>query len=166
MEGEGGRRLPQARAAIARKQPDIILLDLGFPEQAKNGFQLLAEQTQSPVPVLVFTDRESLIDRVKVARLGARGFLQKPISTAQIMEAIAQVMEKTDPTVAKLLIVDDDPQMLDLLRAVLEPWGFTITLPNDAKQFWNTLEQSAPDLLILNVEMPEFSGIDLCVRFV
>ncbi|MGK7901289.1 MAG: response regulator [Hormoscilla sp.] len=162
MEAEAALNIAQARAAIARKQPDVILLDLGFPEQAENGFQLLAEQTQSPVPVLVFTAQENFIDRVKVARLGARGFLQKPISTTQIMEEIAQVMEKTDPPVAKLLIVDDDPQILDLLRTILEPWGFQITLLDDTKQFWNTLEQSAPDLLILNIEMPEFSGIDLC----
>ncbi|MBC6424717.1 MAG: response regulator [Hormoscilla sp. SP12CHS1] len=85
MEAEAAFNIPQARAAIARKKPDIILLDLGFPEQAENGFQLLAEHNQSPVPVLVFTAQENFIDRVKVARLGARVFLQKPISTGQVM---------------------------------------------------------------------------------
>jgi DNA-binding response OmpR family regulator len=61
-----------------------------------------------------------------------------------------------------LLIVDDDSQLLDFLRTLLEPWAFKLTLLDDPKQFWTTLEQSAPDLLILDVDMPELSGIDLC----
>ncbi|HEY9707056.1 MAG TPA: response regulator, partial [Oculatellaceae cyanobacterium] len=33
---------------------------------------------------------------------------------------------------------------------------------NNPQQFWETLEQTVPDLLILDVAMPELSGIDLC----
>ena len=58
--------------------------------------------------------------------------------------------------------MDDDPHLLDLLRTLLEPWGFNLTLLNDPRQFWHILEQTTPDLLILDVEMPGFSGIDLC----
>jgi DNA-binding response OmpR family regulator len=58
--------------------------------------------------------------------------------------------------------VDDDTQVLDFLRTLLDPWGFKLTLLDNPQQFWNTLEQTAPDLLILDVEMPELSGIDLC----
>jgi DNA-binding response OmpR family regulator len=130
----------------------------------ENGFGLLAELTtyQPPVPVLVFTAQENFADRVKVARLGGRGFLQKPVSPTQVMDAIAQVLQQSSTPGAKLLIVDDDPQLLDFLRTLLEPWGFKLTLLDDPQQFWDTLEQTAPDLLILDVEMPELSGIDLC----
>ncbi len=164
MRSEVAGNLSQAREALARTRPDVVLLDLCFPDSTENGFALLGELTSAdpPVPVLVFTGQESFADRVKVARLGGRGFLQKPISTAQVIEAIAQVLQQASPKMAKLLIVDDDPQMLDLLRTLLEPWGFDLTLLDDPKQFWKTLEQSAPDLLILDVEMPNLSGIDLC----
>ena len=65
-------------------------------------------------------------------------------------------------TVAKIMAVDDDPQILDLLRNLLEPWGFQLTLLSDPQQFWQSLTKLRPDLLILDVEMPELSGIDLC----
>jgi DNA-binding response OmpR family regulator len=164
MQAEMAYDLSQAREAIAQARPDIVLLDLCFPDSVENGFGLLAELTtyQPPVPVLVFTAQENFADRVKVARLGGRGFLQKPVSPTQVMDAIAQVLQQSSTPGAKLLIVDDDPQLLDFLRTLLEPWGFKLTLLDDPQQFWDTLEQTAPDLLILDVEMPELSGIDLC----
>jgi DNA-binding response OmpR family regulator len=156
--------LSQARMAIARTRPDVVLLDLCFPDSKDSGFDLLREiaSTQPPIPVLVFTAQESFADRVKVARLGGQGFLQKPVSPTQVMEAIAQVLHQSDTPQANVLIVDDDPQLLDFLRTLLEPWGFKLTLLNDPQQFWNVLEQTTPDLIILDVEMPELSGIELC----
>ena len=156
--------LAKAREAIAHIRPDVVLLDLCFPESPENGFDLLTELTleQPPVPVVVFTAQESFTQRVKVARLGGRGFLQKPVTPAQAMEAIAQVLQQSNKTEAKLLLVDDDPQILDVVRTLLEPWGFNLTLLDNPQQFWDTLEETAPDLLILDVEMPELSGIDLC----
>lgn len=156
--------LAKAREAIAHIRPDVVLLDLCFPESPENGFDLLTELTleQPSVPVVVFTAQESFTQRVKVARLGGRGFLQKPVTPAQAMEAISQLLQQSSKTEAKLLLVDDDPQILDVVRTLLEPWGFNLTLLDDPQQFWDTLEQTAPDLLILDVEMPELSGIDLC----
>jgi DNA-binding response OmpR family regulator len=156
--------LAKAREAIAHIRPDVVLLDLCFPESPENGFDLLTELTleQPSVPVIVFTAQESFTQRVKVARLGGRGFLQKPVTPAQAMEAIAQLLQQSSKTEAKLLLVDDDPQILDVVRTLLEPWGFNLTLLDDPQQFWDTLEQTAPDLLILDVEMPELSGIALC----
>lgn len=156
--------LSKARDAIAHVRPDVVLLDLCFPDSVENGFDLLAELTtlQPPVPVVVFTAQESFAQRVAVARLGGRGFLQKPVTPTQVMEAIAQVLQQSSITEANLLVVDDDPQLLDFVRVLLEPWGFNLTLLDGSQQFWNTLEQTVPDLLILDVEMPELSGLELC----
>lgn len=164
MQADVAFDLSKAREAIAHRRPDVVLLDLCFPDSTENGLELLAELAmyQPPMPVVVFTAEESFAYRVKVARLGGRGFLHKPVSPAETMDAIAQVLHQSSTPEAKLLIVDDDSYLLDFLRTLLEPWGFKLTLLDDPKHFWKTLEQSAPDLLILDVEMPELSGIDLC----
>jgi diguanylate cyclase (GGDEF)-like protein len=156
--------LAQARTAIAHARPDILLLDLGFSDSTESGLTLLAElaEARSSIPVLVFTGAERFGDRIEVARLGARGFLQKPLTPAQVMQEIIQVLDQSSPPDAKLLIVDDDRQLLDFLHGLLEPWGLRLTLLDNPNLFWETLEQTVPDLLILDVEMPDFNGIDLC----
>jgi diguanylate cyclase (GGDEF)-like protein len=164
IQAESASDVAQARDAIARARPDVILLDLSFPDSTESGLTLLAElaEVRSPIPVLVFTGAEQFGDRVEVARLGARGFLQKPLTPARVMQEIIQALDQSSPPDAKLLIVDDDSQLLEFLQGLLEPWGLRLTLLNDSNQFWETLEQTAPDLLILDVEMPDFNGIDLC----
>ena len=164
MQTEVASSRSQARIAIACFQPDVVLLELAFANSVDSGFELLEELATAapPIPVLVFTTEESFANRVKVARLGGQGFLHKPVLPTQVMEAIAQILQQSGMPQAKVLVVDDDSQLLDFLCTLLEPWGFKLTLLNSPQEFWNTLEQTAPDLLILDVEMPDFSGIDLC----
>ncbi|MFB2923565.1 MULTISPECIES: response regulator [Aerosakkonema] len=153
-----------ARKSISHYPPDVIVLDLTFTDSAENGLTLLAELAQrSPsIPVLVLTARNQLSDRVEVARLGGNVFLEKPITPEEIVKAITQELHRTQKAEAKILIVDDDLQVLAALSNLLEPWGFHVRTLTDPKQFWQTLQASAPDLLILDIEMPDFSGIELC----
>ncbi|MGL6339329.1 MAG: response regulator, partial [Waterburya sp.] len=164
IQAEAVSNVSTARVAIASIQPDVILLDLCFPDSTEDGLALLEElaKEQNPLPVVVFTAQESFSDRLEVARLGAQRFLQKPVSPKKVMQAIAEVRPQATLPEAKLLIVDDDPQMLDFLRILLTPWGFNLTLLEDPQQFWQTLQQTAPDLLILDIEMPDVNGIELC----
>ncbi|MEC4805280.1 MAG: response regulator [Jaaginema sp. PMC 1079.18] len=153
-----------ARTYLAHCRPDVVLLDLTFAETAETGFELLTElQQNSPaIPAIAFTAKESFRDRVKVARLGGCGFLHKPVSPARAIEAIDRILNQTYTPTATLLIVDDDAQLLDYLSTLLQPWGFKVTLLSDPQQFWQTLETAQPDLLILDIFMPEVNGIELC----
>lgn len=62
----------------------------------------------------------------------------------------------------RVLIVDDDPVFLATLLPMLEPWGMQVTTLDDSSRFWKVLPDAAPDLLVLDVDMPAVSGIELC----
>ncbi len=153
-----------ARRVISCHPPDVILLDLSFSQTTENGLTLLAQlhQRTPAIPVLVMTRRNQLSDRVEVARLGGHAFLHKPIAPEEILKAVTQELNRTQKAEAKVLIVDDDLQVLTALSTLLEPWGLHVTTLAQPQQFWEVLSDSAPDLLILDIEMPGFSGIELC----
>jgi DNA-binding response OmpR family regulator len=156
--------LATARSRLTLSMPDVILLDLSFSETEEDGLTLLRELTErSPdLPVIVFTGRDSLADRLAVSRLGAKQFLHKPATTEQIFRAISRVLPKTKTLQAKVLIVDDDSTVLGYLSALLKPWGFEVITLTEPQRFWEMLLTTSPDLVILDLEMPQVSGLELC----
>lgn len=156
--------LRETREAIAKQLPDVVLLDLCFANAPRKGLALLEELTQTypDLPVLVFTAQDEFSDRVAVARLGGRAFLPKPVTAARVLEAVREVWKRTKPIEAKVLAVDDDRLLLKIFQRFLQPYGIELHTLKDPRQFWETLEVTAPDLLILDVEMPHFNGIELC----
>jgi DNA-binding response OmpR family regulator len=168
--GEWGLRLEvatspaEARSRLSQHRPDSVLLDLSFPAVEEDGLPLLQELTgQFPdLPVIVFTGRDSLVDRLTVFRSGARQFLRKPIVPEQIFRAIARVLSPRPVTEARVLIVDDDPGVLAVLSSMLIPWGLAVTTLSNPQEFWNVLVTTAPNLVLVDLEMPQISGLELC----
>jgi len=60
-----------------------------------------------------------------------------------------------------ILIVDDDQIVLDSCKRVFEAEGFEVYLVSDAIKALEVLEHTTFDLLLVDVKMPEYDGIDL-----
>ncbi|MGF1491294.1 MAG: response regulator [Microcoleaceae cyanobacterium] len=161
---EGITTLNQARQTISERAPELVLIDPVFPGGIEEGLQLLNElHTQFPkMPVLVCTDRDEVGDRAAIAQAGGTAFLPKSVSPNQLFEAVMDVLRPQSYRKSKVLAVDDDPAVLQVLNQLLSSLDLEVTVLEDTRQFWEVLESTGPDLLILDVEMPHFSGIDLC----
>ena len=156
--------LATARSRIALAAPDAILLDLSFFETEEDGLTLLRELTEEEphIPVVALAGRDSLAKRLAVSRLGAKQFLGKPATVREIFQALARVLSQPKTSEAKVLIVDDDPVMVSGLSALLTPWGLEVTALTEPQRFWEVLTAISPDLVVLDLEMPLVSGIELC----
>jgi len=156
--------LISARERLQSRMPNAIVLDLTFSNTTESGLTLLAQlKRQFPtIPVVVLSGQGDLSQRVEVARLGANAFLQKPAMPSKVFQVVTQLLNPIEAIAAKLLIVDDDSVLLTRLQANLEPRGFQVTALADPTLFWQCLEVTCPDLLLLDVSMPGFNGIELC----
>lgn len=71
-------------------------------------------------------------------------------------------MFKTEP---KILILDDDAVITDLLSEILQHEGYKVLASNSPKDVLFLARQFRPDLLLLDIMMPEIDGYDVCEFF-
>lgn len=63
---------------------------------------------------------------------------------------------------ASILIVDDEPENLELMEAVLSPTGHTIRTAGGGREALQAVQQEPPDLILLDLMMPGMSGFEVC----
>ncbi len=139
---------------------NVVLLDL---EITSNAEKILAKlSSQMPfLPVVVLNTQGDLSDRIKIAKLGASAYLTKQLPANQVIDVVLDIWRKNQIP-GTVMIVDDDLPTLEIIKHILTQWGIKAVTLNDERYFWKTLEDTVPDLLILDIEMPHFNGIDLC----
>ncbi len=153
-----------ARRLAARERPALVLLGLTFDGETQAAYELLSELTSgpAPIPVVALTVRDSLHDRVEVARRGGRGFIPKSASPQQTFDQVMLLIERAAEVETTLLAVDDDPLLLAAVKVLLEAEGVHVRTLSDPLRFWEELERVRPDIILLDVDMPGINGVDLC----
>ena len=63
-----------------------------------------------------------------------------------------------------ILLVDDEPMVLRIMRVALEKVGYRVSTAVDGKDALVKLGESHPDILVTDIEMPHMSGKDLCLE--
>lgn len=74
-------------------------------------------------------------------------------------------MPPESPACPRVLVVDDERRLTDLLRLELDVEGYVVDVADDgASGLIRSRTEPAPDLIILDWNLPDFSGIDICQR--
>ena len=68
----------------------------------------------------------------------------------------------TTPVQKKILIVDDDKAITTMLSGLLSHQGYTVLVAHDGLDGMVQVRQSVPDVIILDIMMPEINGYDVC----
>jgi DNA-binding response OmpR family regulator/HPt (histidine-containing phosphotransfer) domain-containing protein len=143
---------------------DVVILSLSLQNVEEKDLARLAKITNQipPMSVLCLTTQNDVENQVKMNRLATHVCFQKPQLLEQVVDAVIKRRSQLQSTAAKVMFVDDDEAILTGMRSLLEPLGLNLTTLNDPLQFLPVLEKSTPDLLVLDLKMPHFSGLDLC----
>ncbi len=65
---------------------------------------------------------------------------------------------------AKILVVDDDPDDLKMISMILQPEGYEVVTAENGREALEKVESEDPDLIILDVMMPELDGFAACAK--
>jgi DNA-binding response OmpR family regulator len=64
----------------------------------------------------------------------------------------------------RVLVIEDEPEMLEMLRIMMETEGFEVVVAQDALSGLRAAYQTHPDAILLDVMMPEMDGFETCRR--
>ncbi|GAN32997.1 MAG: response regulator [Candidatus Brocadia sp. AMX2] len=145
--------------------PFLITLDIMLPK--KDGWDVLSElknsQDVTDIPVVIV----SIVDNKELGfSLGAVEYLIKPIDREKLITTVNACIpiERIEGKPMKILVVDDDEKAVKYMSAILENAGFDVLKAYSGKAGINLAVNSNPDLMILDLMMPEVSGFDVIER--
>ncbi len=156
-------RSAEEALAVAVTQPlALITLDIMLPNM--DGWDLLARIKKMPalgnIPVVIIS---IVADRGKGFALGAAAVLQKPVSKDELYASLVEtrLFPRAPENVLRVLIVDDDVAAGDVIASRLGEMASTVLRASGGQEGIEMARRELPDLMILELMMPEVSGFDV-----
>jgi diguanylate cyclase (GGDEF)-like protein len=112
------------------------------------------------LPVAVLSELGDVEHRVSAVHAGASLFLRKPIDPYAFGAALDQMLALGGAERMRILIVDDDLDFATSVAAVLEPDATVVRTLPDATNLIEALDETRPDLVLLDAMLPGVSGWD------
>ncbi len=174
----------QALEAVFQVNPDVILMDIVMPKMdgVEATQRLKADPRTKNIPVIMVTGLGSIEDRVKGLEAGADDFLSKPFNLDELVvrvRSLARLKDLQDRLAQKqsespeksekpegrtsplVLVVEDDQRIVRICENMLAAGGCQAMDAPGAATALKFLEQEIPDLVILDLMLPDRDGLDL-----
>ncbi len=157
-----------SEAALERARAqriDAAVIDAVL-EQGESGFALAATLRTLPgysdLPIGAVSSDATMPSRIAAAHAGASVFLEKPLDEPTFGDAVRRLLESSRGGDSTVLVVDDDPSFAEDVRNTLAEHGCTVHYERNPLRLLEVLSQVRPDVLLLDDQMPEMSGIEAC----
>ncbi len=151
----------EALEIAAREIPDLITLDILMV--GMDGFQVLerlrANPRTSQIPVLVIS---VVSEQRDLLALGAVDFLSKPLEESALRAAVARALGAQGGR--RVLVAEDDPDIAGWLERVLVEQGFQVSWAADGRTALDEAARSRPDVILLDLHLPEMDGREVIAR--
>jgi len=173
-DGENG-----LQKAIDSK-PDIILLDIVLPKL--DGYEVLArlkeKYGETIPPVIIISNSGQPVELEKAISLGAKDYIVKvQFTPEEVIEKMKRLLSPTEKPAGKIskqpsvtagkgdgtrvLVVEDDQFLRDLLDSKLKREGFEVILAIDGVEGLDKISSDKPDIILLDIILPGVSGFDI-----
>ncbi len=140
--------------------PAAITLDINMPDL--DGWTVLAALKGDPqladIPVVLVTIEDN---RSRGYSLGATEYMTKPIDRERLISLLKNI---SSPIARKVLLVDDDEIMRESVRRVLEQEKWQVEGASNGRFALAHLAESCPDVIVLDLIMPEMDGFEFLVE--
>jgi PAS domain S-box-containing protein len=139
----------------------LITLDIQLP--GMNGWEFLLRIRENErlahIPVVIIA---SVFDSNMALTGGAAAVLQKPVNRTHLRHALSDLgLQPADHQTHTILVVDDDRNAVESIAALLPAPSYSVVRAFDGEEAVALAQQLRPDLIMLDLAMPERSGFGL-----
>ena len=154
--------LPVLLAAVNEKPPIAIILDTFYlnPDSLKLVLDLQQGQA-TPIQLFAIVPNGELLPRLGAIRAGCNAFFQKPVDIAYLTQILNHKCRLTSDYPYRILIIDDSESLADYYALILNQAGLMTHAISNPLHLFDKLEEFRPDLLLMDIYMPECSGLEL-----
>jgi CheY-like chemotaxis protein len=154
------RSADEGVALVRRLKPMAVTVDIVMP--GKDGWEAISMLKADPetrdIPVIVLSVSDN---RELGYRLGVHDYLVKPIDR----QALLRTLHRMDSGLLKdILVVDDDPLTVSLIREILQIEGFSPRSAGNGQEAMAEVSRSRPDAILLDLMMPVMDGFEVVER--
>jgi diguanylate cyclase (GGDEF)-like protein len=168
LEREGmtvatARNIADAQAHLARRVPDALVVDMHF-DGGRGGAlveRLRGMAEGESVAAVVVGPPAGFVDKVEAIRCGVDAYFEQPVDWELFTRRLRQLLERTTAEAPRILAVEDDPDHGSFVKAVLGSAGYAVRVCSDPARFDTEAIDFAPDLVLMDINLPGFSGYDL-----
>ena len=150
----------EARLAMDAALPAAIIVDLRVAAAEVVNLQWLERLTKK-ASVIVLTDRSDITIRLAVVRAKCAAYLVEPVEIDELVYWLNHLTRRSQIQPYRILIVDDDAILAQTYSLILQSAGMDSFILNKPLKILETLSEQQPDLILMDVYMPECNGIDL-----
>lgn len=146
-------------------KPSIILMDMVFEEGKLAGAAAIEtlRDIGNTTPVIFISVNEDMPSRLNAIRTGAYTYLAKPLDLDLLVSNIKMACDIKPDLPYRVLIVDDDEELLELHSQALIDDGMIVKSLSDPMQTLNALNDFKPELVLLDMHMPDCSGLEVAM---
>lgn len=157
-------RLAAFCAEIKKEPHAIVLMNVEFSEDSLAGIRVMKEirrEMNESVQVMFLSSNDDLNLRLEAVRAGGAAYLTKPINSSELIDQLDSFIAPQTHEPFRVLIIDDSATMLAYHATVLELSGMVVKTVDTLDAVMKTLLAFNPDVILIDVYMPECSGIEL-----
>lgn len=147
-------------AAVRAYRPDVVTLDIMMP--VMSGWVFLEALANDPVIADTAVVIVTALGEVPKVVLGAHAVLAKPVNRQAFSKLVARAVRHQDETV---LLVVADTVSAERLEEELSVLGCRAVLAQSGREALELVQSVTPDLLIVELNLPDMSGFDLLAQF-
>ncbi len=157
--------LAALRSACDASAPAALVLDIATPEAVAPALALVQTLVQglgaAGPPVVAALPSDELAVRLDASRAGVRRTLTRPLEAVRLTGVLDLLTGRRPPQPYRVLLVDDDPLLLQAQAAVLRGAGMEVQALAQPLRTLDELQRFQPDVLLLDVYMPQASGPEI-----